>query len=129
LELESTLCPKITENKNKVQEIEKRLSECEQKLTQLTTLSEKELSELAEKRNNLLLQIQRPLLANYERIRKGKSGIAVVPIVNGSCSGCFSSLPPQTTLEIKKMNQFIFCQYCGRLLVWVDQDNGTKETN
>lgn len=127
MESESTLRPKIAENKNKIQVVENNLSECKQKLTQLTEVNEKELTELTEKRNNLLPQIQRPLLANYERIRKGKGGIAVVPIVSGLCSGCFSSLPAQTILEIKKMNQLIFCQYCGRLLVWVDQDNGTKE--
>ncbi len=127
MESESTLRPKIAENQNKIQTVENRLSECKQKLTQLTAINEKELTELTEKRNDLLPQILRPLLANYERIRKGKGGIAVVPIVNGSCSGCFSSLPAQTILEIKKMNQLIFCQYCGRLLVWVDQDNGVKE--
>ncbi|MCI0512656.1 C4-type zinc ribbon domain-containing protein [candidate division KSB1 bacterium] len=127
MESESTLRPKIAENQNKIQTVENRLSECKQKLTQLTAINEKELTELTEKRNDLLPQILRPLLANYERIRKGKGGIAVVPIVNGSCSGCFSSLPAQTILEIKKMNQLIFCQYCGRLLVWVDQDNGVNE--
>lgn len=58
-------------------------------------------------------------LSRYERIRGGKGGLAVVPIENGVCGGCFRRLPPQLALEVKTGVDIVYCQFCGRMLYTV----------
>lgn len=69
-------------------------------------------------RKELATKLSRPIYSTYERIRKGKNGLAVAGIENGICTGCSGNLPPQIGLEIRKMNQLIYCQTCGRFLIW-----------
>ncbi len=56
----------------------------------------------------------------YTRLRRGKSGLAVVTVdpVKLSCRGCFKQLPPQKMLEVRRGERLIFCESCGRLLMW-----------
>jgi predicted nucleic acid-binding Zn-ribbon protein len=54
----------------------------------------------------------------YNRIRKNvKNGIAVAPIMRGSCGGCFAKIPPQRQSDIKQHFKIIDCEHCGRILV------------
>jgi len=57
-------------------------------------------------------------LSAYERIKKAKNGMALVPVKRKSCSGCYKNLPPQKVLEIRKMNKLHLCEVCGRILYW-----------
>ncbi|MFC1490148.1 zinc ribbon domain-containing protein [Candidatus Latescibacterota bacterium] len=60
----------------------------------------------------------------YKRLRKGKNGLAVSTVnpVKHSCQGCYKRLPPQKVQEVRKNNSIIFCENCGRILVW-DEPN------
>ncbi len=54
----------------------------------------------------------------YNRIRENmRNGIAVAPILRGSCGGCFSKIPPQRHSDIRAHIRIIDCEHCGRLLV------------
>lgn len=64
------------------------------------------------------------LLSRYERIAKGKAGLAVVALRKGACGGCFTALPPQTLNEVKRNNRLITCEHCGRVLVWDESNDG-----
>ena len=65
--------------------------------------------------------IDRRILAAYERIRKRKGGLAVVPVVRNACGGCNIHLPPQKVVEIKGGNNLIYCENCGRIMVWNEE--------
>lgn len=66
--------------------------------------------------------VDRPVLSNYDRIRRVvKDGIAVVPIGKGSCGGCFRQLPPQQRVEVRRQDRIIRCENCGRILVWREE--------
>jgi predicted nucleic acid-binding Zn-ribbon protein len=57
-----------------------------------------------------------PLLAKYEAIRK-KRGIALVPVVGGTCKGCQMSLPPQLYNQLRSGQAPIeTCPSCHRLI-------------
>lgn len=130
MEAEEKLKPELEALRQSKVEIEVTISEKETELTQLIKATEDELEALSEQRKALAAQVYRPVLASYDRVRKAKNGIGVVPIKNGTCTGCFTNLPPQTTLEIKKMNQAINCQYCGRFLVYINNsDDGNGESS
>jgi predicted nucleic acid-binding Zn-ribbon protein len=71
------------------------------------------------RREAVRVHIQPQVLAAYDRIRRGRSGLAVVRIVKkGACGGCFQEIPPQRASEVRRNNRIILCESCGRILVW-----------
>ncbi len=93
---------------------QKQISEFRAKLEP----TEAEINNYKQDREQLTSGVEKRLLSNYERIRKGKKGVAVVPVNRKACGGCFKQLPPQKVVEIKKGNRLITCDSCGRILVW-----------
>ena len=72
-------------------------------------------------RENVLVRLDAPLVAIYERVRKGKGSGAVVAVKNKACSGCFKTLPPQLVQEIRRAERIITCDSCGRILIWNEE--------
>ncbi len=95
-------------------------AELEAQKRDLATLEEKIAIKKGE-RKNIAVHISQKALATYERVSKGKNGLAVVRIRKGACGGCFKSLPPQNLQEIRRKDQLITCENCGRILVWENQ--------
>ncbi len=80
--------------------------------------TEAEVAQLAAQRDQLVARLNPRVVARYDRIRAAKGGLAVVPVRNSACSGCFTTIPPQRSLEIRQMKDMIVCESCGRILVW-----------
>jgi len=59
------------------------------------------------------------LRAEYERLRPSLGGIAVAPLVNGSCGGCHLTLSAAELSQIRKApdDAVVSCEECGRILV------------
>lgn len=100
-------------------EVDKRRKELE---AARKSNAEKE-ARLAEKLNNWekvrsekTISLPVELLHEYERIRRGRNGIALVEVKNNACQGCFMELPPQVISEMRLGQRFIFCENCNRLL-------------
>lgn len=126
LDKEESLKTQLEIDQKMVEETRFRAKEKEAALNRLIKMTEKDLEELRRQRNELTPPIDKPILAKYERIRKGKGVIVVTPIDNGRCTGCYSNLPPQMTMEIKRMDQLIYCQYCGRILIYQNEQDESK---
>ena len=88
---------------------------------QLSSL-ERKLAFRKRKKKKVSSDVSRRVLSSYERIRKGKKGIAVASIDRNACGGCFTQIPPQTVVEIRRNTRIILCESCGRILVWDDRD-------
>ncbi len=100
-------------NTSKIDEIQKKFESIES-----------DIKKLERKREKTLKDISSGTLKIYNRLRKGKSVLAVSTVnpVKHSCKGCFKQLPPQKVLEIRRGNKIILCENCGRILVW-DEGN------
>jgi predicted nucleic acid-binding Zn-ribbon protein len=122
LDSEDELQPQIATAAKEFAEIKNQVIQKENELKTLLAQSETEVQEFTEKRIEITKLIRKTVLVSYERIQKGKNGVAVVPIENGNCTGCFTTLPPQTVMEIKQMDRLINCQYCGRFLIFLDKN-------
>lgn len=72
-------------------------------------------------RQNILVRLEKPLIAVYERVRRGKGAGAVVAVRHGACSGCFKTHPPQLIQEIRKGERIVTCDSCGRILIWDEE--------
>jgi predicted nucleic acid-binding Zn-ribbon protein len=63
-------------------------------------------------------KLPRTTLAGYERIRKKWNGVVIAEAVNGRCSACQIVLRPQYVQDLKKGEQMMFCESCGRFLYY-----------
>lgn len=86
---------------------------------------DKELKELTDaisvkndERERLVANLDRMLLKRYDRIRESKGGLAVTSVENGACGGCFRRIPPHEMQNLKKDDQIITCEGCGRIIIW-----------
>lgn len=89
--------------------------------SEMSTLESK-ISNKVKQRGDLVKNIDRRVLSMYERIRKGKGSMAVVPIRKRSCGGCYKQIPPQLIQEIRRGDKIFTCDSCGRILIWTDEE-------
>jgi predicted nucleic acid-binding Zn-ribbon protein len=61
-------------------------------------------------------QIDRQLRARYDRLRRARSTEVVVPLVNGSCGACHTSVPLNRRSQIKSGQVLDGCEVCGAIL-------------
>jgi len=101
-------------NTEKAKEIQEKFDSIESDIKKLEKTTERALKGIDSRTVNI-----------YKRLRKGKNGLAVSTVnpVKQSCQGCHRRLPPQKIQEIRKNKEIIFCENCGRILVWDDEHN------
>jgi len=86
-------------------------------LAEISKLTEDEELQFQHERQKAVARISKPDLAAYERIRKAKKGMAVVPVKKGACGGCHNRVPPQKLLELRQNERMYTCERCGRIIV------------
>lgn len=57
--------------------------------------------------------------ARYQRLA-GKRPRVVVPVIKGTCYGCFVSVPTAQVSDSARNEALSFCESCGRFLYYVD---------
>ena len=67
----------------------------------------------------MIAKLKNAVRSKYERLLKSKGETAIVPVVDGSCGGCHYSLPPRVGAEVRRGDQMVLCEGCGRILVGV----------
>ncbi len=118
LEIQATTArTEMEELKGKVEVIEKQLAEKQAALAEVSKLTEEEELQHQHEREKAIARITKQDLAAYERIRKAKKGMAVVPVQTGACGGCYNRLPPQKLLELRTNEKMYTCERCGRIIV------------
>ncbi|MBU1888061.1 MAG: hypothetical protein KKB46_02555 [Candidatus Omnitrophica bacterium] len=91
--------------------ISARIKEIDSKIMQLTAEREK-----------IAPDIDKRLLASYEKVLKNRDGVAIVRVEGGTCGGCHMSLPAQIVSEVKLKDNIITCGSCSRILYLDDND-------
>lgn len=71
-------------------------------------------------RSRLTPDVRPDLLARYERILENKEGLAIVPVVDRACGGCFMHLTEQRINEIKRRDEIVTCDMCARIVYLPD---------
>lgn len=69
-------------------------------------------------RAQLVKDIDREVLASYERIRKRLGGVAFVAAHRERCTACKMVIPHIMYTRLLKGREIIPCESCGRLLYW-----------
>jgi len=103
---------------------ESRLKAFDEETTSQSDLLAKQRVE----REQLFANLPPAMSGMYSRIRgRIRDGVAVAEARNRSCTACFMSLRPQVMSEIRRGEDVITCDNCGRILFYV-ADSPQAET-
>lgn len=83
------------------------------------TALEAEIAALLAERATKTPAVDKPTLAKYELLLKGRKGVAIAPMVNGGCTGCHMGLRPAVQAQVKRNDALNTCENCQRILYYV----------
>ncbi len=70
-----------------------------------------------DRRQNLAIRVDKRSLALYDRIRSGRSPVALAAVTDeGVCGNCHTFVTVQQQMEIKSMDRVVCCEGCGVIL-------------
>ena len=82
------------------------------------------LATARKEREELFANLPKQMSGLYARIRaRIRDGVAVAEARNRSCTACFMSLRPQVMAEIRRGEDIITCDNCGRILYYVPSES------
>jgi uncharacterized protein len=84
-----------------------------------------QMTELDKERAAMVARCDRALVSKYERIRKQRGGVAVVPVVGMTCKGCQRNLPPQMANNLRTGSEILTCPNCHRFIYPADPEEQT----
>ena len=128
----------LLETIEKMEKLESEIGELEKKASEIRERNLRELASLQDKmdsvgskiqikegeRSNITVRVPKRIMMVYERVRKVRGGTVVVPVRKRACGACYKALSPHRVQELKRNDQIIVCDNCGRLLIW---QNGESE--
>jgi predicted nucleic acid-binding Zn-ribbon protein len=97
---------------------------------QMSTLREADVKErdaLLVQRKEMAATLDSHLLETYERVRRGRKGIAVAEVRDGFCTACNVRLRPQMYNEIRTNDSIQSCESCSRILFCVEPAQEVSE--
>jgi len=83
---------------------------------------QKELKKLESREKKITPGLDEAILFKFARIIKNKSGLGIVPVVDGVCSGCHMILPGQFVNNIRNGEEIMFCPNCSRIIFFQDEE-------
>jgi len=112
----------IEELTSKYEEAKKKLEENKARRDEENKELVSELNDLKAKREEQVKKIKKSILSKYERIRKARNNLAIVRIIDETCTGCYMKVPPQLFVEVKKNTHIQQCPNCQRFLYYKDEE-------
>ncbi len=125
LDQEEHLKQETVLDQTQIQVFEQEKQKQEEALGRLVEQNKSRLELLSRDRLQLVSGLEQNLLRSYDRIRRGKEGgEAVTVVAHGSCSSCRTRIPSQRVMEIRDMIRIYYCESCGRILLWQEEEAG-----
>ena len=87
------------------------------------------LATARKERDEVFANLPKAMSGMYARIKaRIRDGVAVAEARNRSCTACFMSLRPQVMAEIRRGEEVLTCDNCGRILYYVPSDSIQADT-
>jgi len=83
-----------------------------------TAEDKKALEGIRQERTQTVARINPNVYRQYERIRKGRAGVAIAEAIEGRCSACQIALRLQFFQDLKKGDQVMYCESCSRMIYY-----------
>jgi predicted nucleic acid-binding Zn-ribbon protein len=78
-----------------------------------------EQQELQSQRDKWINQVPEEVMEVYDRVSRGRKGVAMAEAKNQICLECHMRIRPQLFQEIKRNDSVITCESCSRILFFV----------
>jgi predicted nucleic acid-binding Zn-ribbon protein len=94
-----------------------------------TAADQAQLEQLRTERKEAVAKLSPSTLRDYDRLRKKHHGVVAAEVAGGRCSACQITLRPQFFQDLRKGDQLMFCESCGRFLFYnppVNVEDGTR---
>jgi uncharacterized protein len=88
-----------------------------------------QIDQLRGERKEVAVKLPALTLKTYDHIRKTRHGVAIAEALEGRCSACQIVLRPQYLQDLRKGDQLMNCETCGRFLYYtppVNMEDGTR---
>jgi len=106
----------VNKEKQKLQEEEKICQEQKKKIQDRMKEMDERIAQLEGQGSQVKPDIDKKILAQYERILLNRDGLAIVFVKDNSCQGCNMFVPPQVINLIRMYERIITCEVCNRIL-------------
>jgi len=108
----------IAGDEEKLGDLRAKLAEEEAAHKSTLTKLENTIAKQQTERSSLAESIPPAMLKKYERILKGRGGLAVSPVspTSENCLGCNMKLPPQSFIVLLRGEQIMNCPSCQRFM-------------
>lgn len=106
-----------------------QVEEEQQRARERTAADQAQLDQIREERKDAAAKLPSATLVAYDRIRKKWSGKVIAEAVGGRCTACQIVLRPQYLQDLKRGDELMFCESCGRFLYYnppVNVEDGTR---
>ena len=108
---------KLDELEGKLEDLREEIAPQREELLRQRDEAVEQLDVLADKRKNKLIRLSDETARLYERIRGGKTDVALAKLTaDGACGHCFSMIPIQEQNEIRRREALHRCEACGVIL-------------
>jgi predicted nucleic acid-binding Zn-ribbon protein len=77
-----------------------------------------EQERIRQEREQLIKGMAKNLLSTYERVARMRKGLALAEARNSSCTACRMTIRPQVFSNVRKGEELIQCDSCGRILYY-----------
>jgi hypothetical protein len=111
----------IEEEKKRLQQEEQIFNEQIKKIEDRVKEMDDRLAQLESQRQQILPDIDKKILHQYERILHNRDGLAIVKVEKNTCMGCNMFVPAQVINLIKMYERIITCEVCNRILFIADE--------
>ncbi len=121
----------ISEEEKELIKVKEKFQKEEEELKAKAKSINETIDILNEDRKKELGGIKAEILAEYDRIKERRNGLAIVPIVNGICAGCHMGIPPQLFTKVYAAISIETCPSCQRI-IFIEEildENNVKEEN
>lgn len=111
----------IEEEKKRLDEEEKNFNTQKKKVDDHLKEIESKLAQQEAERKQIIPEIDKKILSQYDRILQNREGLAIVEVKNSTCMGCNMFVPAQVENLIKMYERIITCEVCNRILFIADE--------
>ena len=80
------------------------------------------------RREEVIPELPKQIYNKYKRISKRREGLAVVPVIDGSCSGCRRHIRPQQYNILLRAETLEHCPSCTRV-VYIPAEQAEADLN
>jgi len=119
-EREEELVAAAKQAEAKIAEEERKLKAGEADLEKEAASLDQSIHSIQGDRDAVRPKVPAAILSRYDRLSKGRDGIAVSEVRKSACGACFKALTPQAVQEARRGDQMMTCEQCGRILIWTE---------